>query len=144
MFTSPPRLQPKAFDSLCSPSLSPQRVLLLNSSALHISHVSMVKQAPPPQAIFTWALVQLPCLGDVPLAQAHTLTDGRPHPVVISTGKDGVEENSSEGKRRDTQSSQVGKVTQGTESRAGRPPTPIPLTIYPTLTSSSDSASNNC
>lgn len=104
----------------------------------------MVKQDPSPQAIFTWAFVQLPCLSNVSLAQANTLTNSWPDPIIITTRKDGVEENSSKGKSRETQSSEVGKVTQGTESSAGRPPTPIPLTIYPMLTSKTGAASNNC
>lgn len=69
----------------------------------------MTKQDPCPQAIFTWAFVQLPCLGDVSLAQANALTNGRPDPVIIPAGKDGVQENSSEGKSRETQSSEAGK-----------------------------------
>lgn len=64
-----------------------------------------------PQVIFTWAFVQLPCLSDVSLTQANTLTNSWPDPIIITTGKDGVKENPSKGKKRETESSEVGKVT---------------------------------
>lgn len=72
----------------------------------------MKRQDPCPQAIFTWAFVQLPCLSNVSLAQANALTNSGPDPVIITAGKDGVQENSSKGKSRETQSSEAGKVTQ--------------------------------
>lgn len=71
----------------------------------------MIKQELFPQAIFTWALVQLPRLSNVSLTQANTLTNSWPDPIIITTGKDGVEENPSKGKNRETKSSEVRKVT---------------------------------
>lgn len=85
--------------------------VLLNSNAFQINHVSTIKLKPSPQAIFTWAFVQLPRLSDVPLTQANTLTNSWPDPVIITTGKDGVEENPPKGKNRETKSSEVGKAT---------------------------------
>lgn len=40
----------------------------------------------------TWAAVELAGLGDVPFAQPCPLADGRPDPVHVVLGQDGVEE----------------------------------------------------
>lgn len=38
----------------------------------------------------TWAFVQLPGLRYVSLTEPHTLTNGWPDAIVVSTGEDGV------------------------------------------------------
>lgn len=43
-----------------------------------------------PRFTVTWAFVQLPGLSYVSLTEPHTLANGWPDAIVVSTGKDGV------------------------------------------------------
>ena len=44
----------------------------------------------PLRVTVTWAFVQLPGLSYVSLTEPHTLADGWPDAIVVSTGEDGV------------------------------------------------------